>query len=91
VDIDEVINERELRYGGFDHNARVSQLLKNCIKECIKERTNNKPLRVTQLESLDMICFKIARIINGDPDYADNWVDIAGYATLVANRLNKSE
>lgn len=40
-------------------------------------------------EALEMIAHKIARICNGDPNYADNWVDIAGYATLVANRLEK--
>lgn len=34
-----------------------------------------------------MIQHKIARILNGDPDYVDNWVDIAGYAKLVADRL----
>jgi hypothetical protein len=41
-----------------------------------------------QQEALDMICHKIGRIINGDPDYADSWHDIAGYAQLVADRLN---
>jgi hypothetical protein len=34
-----------------------------------------------------MICHKMARIMNGDPNYVDSWADIAGYATLVANRL----
>ncbi len=38
-----------------------------------------------------MIFHKIARIINGDPNYADSWVDIAGYATLVANRLENKK
>lgn len=38
-------------------------------------------------EALDMICHKMARILNGDPNYRDSWVDIAGYAMLVANRL----
>jgi len=26
-------------------------------------------------------------ILNGDPNYVDSWVDIAGYAKLVADRL----
>jgi hypothetical protein len=34
-----------------------------------------------------MICHKMARIVNGDADYDDSWIDIAGYATLVAERL----
>jgi len=44
-----------------------------------------------QREALEMIAHKIARILNGDPNYADNWIDIAGYATLVANRLEKED
>jgi hypothetical protein len=38
-------------------------------------------------ESLDMIAHQIGRIIAGDPGFADHWADIAGYAQLVANRL----
>lgn len=45
-------------------------------------------LQPDQQEALDMICHKIGRILNGDPDYADSWHDIAGYAQLVADRLN---
>jgi len=50
-----------------------------------------KALAHDQQEALDMICHKIGRILNGDPDYADNWHDIAGYAQLVADRLNGTE
>ena len=34
-----------------------------------------------------MIACKIARILSGDPNWRDHWDDIAGYATLVAERL----
>ena len=34
-----------------------------------------------------MITNKMARIVNGDPNYIDNWHDIAGYATLVEQEL----
>jgi hypothetical protein len=37
-----------------------------------------------------MIQHKIARILNGDPTYTDNWHDIAGYATLVEQHLLKA-
>jgi hypothetical protein len=46
-----------------------------------------KRLAPDQQEALDMIFAKIGRIINGDADYADSWIDIAGYAKLVADRL----
>jgi len=38
---------------------------------------------------LQMVQHKIARVLNGDPTYADNFVDIAGYAKLVADELEK--
>ena len=44
-----------------------------------------------QDDALTMIAVKISRIVNGDPDYSDNWRDIAGYATLVADRLDGKE
>ena len=39
-------------------------------------------------EAIDMIFNKIARILNGNPNHADSWVDIAGYAKLVSDRLD---
>jgi hypothetical protein len=41
-----------------------------------------------QALALQMIVQKLARIANGDPDHLDSWLDIAGYATLVAERLS---
>jgi len=40
-------------------------------------------------EALEMILHKIARILNGNPNYADSWQDIAGYAQLIVKRLNE--
>ena len=44
-------------------------------------------LTCSQKESLEMVVHKIARILNGDPNYADSWHDIAGYATLIDQEL----
>lgn len=38
-----------------------------------------------------MIAHKLARIMNGDPNYIDNWTDIAGYAQLVVDILEQRE
>ncbi len=40
-------------------------------------------------ESLEMNMHKVARILNGDPTYLDNWHDIIGYTRLVEKRLEK--
>lgn len=89
IDVDGVLAERGSRYGKFAGHAEVSQSLKLCIATHLK--TRHKVLRPDQQEALDMICHKIARIVNGDPDYSDSWVDIAGYAKLVADKLEGLE
>lgn len=45
-------------------------------------------MEALQREALDMIFSKIGRILNGDPNHADSWHDIIGYAKLVEDRLN---
>ena len=89
TNVNEMLAGREARYGSFEGHAEISQVIKQVIHLAAKAR--NKEMDPDQLEALDMIAHKIARIINGDPDYADNWIDIAGYATLVANRLEKED
>ena len=83
--LDQILEERGKRYGVFKKHAEITQVLKFSIRDYIQE--TDCALDPDQLEALDMICHKIGRIINGDPNYADSWRDIAGYAQLVADRL----
>lgn len=83
--LQETLTERGKRYGTFIGHAAITQELKQVIKLHLMK--NEKALADDQQESLDMICHKIGRIVNGDPGYVDSWVDIAGYAQLVADRL----
>lgn len=84
--IGDVLNERGSRYGPFAEHAKVTWCLKTVLNKRLSER--DVVLRPFQQEALDMICHKLGRIVNGDPDYDDSWTDIAGYAQLVADRLN---
>lgn len=43
-------------------------------------------LRPDVREAIDMVFHKIGRVLNGDPEYPDNFVDMAGYSKLVADR-----
>lgn len=81
------LTERGNRYGKFTKHAEVTQRIKDVIFQC-RARSS---LAADQVEALEMIAHKIGRIVNGDPDYADSWVDIAGYAKLVADRLEGTE
>ena len=87
TNVNEMLAGREARYGTFDGHARINQDL----KAVMHERSGWDRLKPDQREALEMVQHKVARILNGDPDYADNWIDIAGYATLVANRLEKED
>ncbi len=89
TDITTTLEERGKRYGKFTGHAQVTQHLKSIIRWHLDQR--NKTLDADQEEAIDMICHKLGRIINGDADHADSWHDIAGYAQLVADRLNGVE
>lgn len=95
-----LLNERGQRYGKFKDHAMIAQTLKCVMQgdlagaEAFIHQLDNDALsakytsmHADQMEALEMIAHKIARILNGDPDYEDSWRDIAGYATLVADRL----
>lgn len=83
ADIGATLQERGNRYGLFTKHAAVTQQIKAALFDC----RHRESLAPDQVEALEMIAHKLGRIVNGDPDYADSWVDIAGYAKLVADRL----
>ena len=83
--ITQTLTDRGNRYGPFIGHAEVTQRLKRVMAEELAKR--GKALADDQWEALEMIAHKIGRIINGDPDYDDSWVDITGYAKLVSDRL----
>lgn len=88
-DVSALIAERGTRYGEFLSHARITQAFKLTCADYLRRSSNT--LAADQTEALDMIFHKIGRIINGDPNYADSWIDIAGYAKLVSDRLEKEQ
>lgn len=86
-EIEETLNERGKNYGEFSSHAYISQQLKDMM--------GNTPswskCSASQREALDMIVHKIARILNGNPNHRDSWIDIAGYAQLEADILKTNE
>ena len=84
TNINDMLKGREGRYGSFEVHAKIAQGL----KAVMHERSGWDALAQDQKEALDMIQHKIARILNGDPNYDDSWRDIAGYATLIERHLN---
>ena len=83
--VNEILVERGANYGPFSTQAQISQDIKDAIFKLGSARLSDD-----KKEALEMIAMKISRIINGDPNYADNWDDIAGYATLIAHSVRKA-
>lgn len=84
TDIRAVLDERGVRYGSFDTHSEITQNLKRAMHGS----TRWDELKDCQREALDMVAHKIGRLLNGDPDYLDSWVDIIGYTQLVVDVLH---
>lgn len=82
--IAEVLAERGSRYGSFSGHADITQRL----KAAMKDSPNWPTISDSQKEALEMVAHKIGRILNGDPNYLDSWVDIVGYTQLIVDQLN---
>lgn len=81
-DIAATLEQRGKQYGEFKDHAAISQGLKR-----VMYGRSFEALSDDKKEALEMIMHKVARILNGDPEYKDNWHDIVGYAKLVDDSL----
>ncbi len=79
--VSKILEERGSRYGLFASNARDTQLAYALL-------THDEMPREIK-EAIHMICHKLARVRHGDCMYADNFVDIAGYAELAAQWIEE--
>ena len=86
LSINDTLAQRGTRYGSFQSHADLSQKLQYQIFSHLQQRQVSVPPYM--LESLTLICHKLARIANGDPFYDDSWKDIAGYSQLVVDILH---
>lgn len=83
VGIEAVLKQRGNVYGDFREHARITQNL----KDAMKDSPNWDTLSADKKEALEMVQHKIGRILNGNPDYKDSWTDIEGYTHLVEQHL----
>ena len=77
-DIAKVLVQRGTVHGDFTASSGLATSLQFELRQSPKWHAMCRH----QQRALNMICEKITRICYGDPNYADHWIDIAGYATL---------
>lgn len=82
---EDILHDRGKTYGEFKDHAKITQDIKRMMINFNAMKWYG--MQDFQREALEMIAHKIGRILNGDPNYADSWDDIAGYAKLVADRV----
>ena len=85
MSVQETLDERGARYGDFSDHAVIAQNLQLVMQT----GPGWGRLDAVKRQALTVIADKIARILNGDPEYGDNWHDIQGYAKLAEERMKK--
>jgi hypothetical protein len=88
TNIAETLAEREQQYGKHGDFLDKSCFIQT-MKEAFRETAGWEHCLSDQREALDMIVHKIGRILEGSPDHADSWRDVAGYAMLIVQRLEE--
>lgn len=83
MDAATITAERNATHGDWYAQSACSQQLKNGM-QCTK---NWPGLSASQRDALEMIAVKISRILTGNPDEPDHWLDIEGYASLARRNL----
>lgn len=83
MSVEDTLAERGARYGDFADHALIAQAL----QDAMRAPPGWAKLPAMHKQALTVIADKIARVLSGDPNYADNWHDIQGYAKLVEDRL----
>jgi hypothetical protein len=70
--------QRQAMHGDFAEASHMTRLLRDGLTSNIGWNRLSSPHR----EALQMIVFKMARIVCGDPDRVDHWDDLIGYSQL---------
>lgn len=86
MDINDTLAQRQHTHGEFADNADIMQTL----KDAVRARPGWGRLDATKREALDMILHKVGRIVTGNPEEPDHWLDVQGYAKLAYDRLKKA-
>jgi len=82
----DIINARATTHGDYKLTAAWSQ----SIKDMFRGSPNWHHMNDGQKEALEMIAVKLARLLNGDPQFPDHWDDLAGYGMLGSNSIERA-
>jgi len=83
MSITDTLDNREKTYGSYHENCKLTQ----DMKDIVRSHRDWKSMSPEAKQSVEMILYKIARIITGDHGHKDSWHDIGGFALLIEQDL----
>lgn len=86
MSVENTLAERGARYGSFEEHATIAQAIQDAFR-IYPEKWEKLPPVIKQ--GFTTLADKIARTLNGDEYYDDNYHDIGGYAKLMEDWVRK--
>jgi hypothetical protein len=83
TDAEALLKERGGKHGDFTLGAQFTQ----DVMDVFHRQANWRLLEAFHKEGIHMIVHKMQRIMTGQHDYDDHWLDVEGYARCVRERL----
>lgn len=84
--IDSILSERQSQYGCYEDVAKTTRDILKALRI-----GNYENMPAPHQEALHMIASKMARLVHGDANHLDSWVDIGGYSKLIVNLIEGSK
>ena len=81
--LNDTLAERGSTHGSYPVQAQLSQDL----KDVMGESPNWDRLPPHMKETLEMVALKVSRVLTGDFNNPDNFLDLAGYSMLAYREL----
>jgi len=83
MNTDKTLKKRGNSYENFSGHAVVTQN----IKTAMRNTQNWTIIDENKKECLEMVAHNIGRILNGNHNYHDSWLDIIKYVTLIEKEM----
>ena len=80
--VEATLAERGKSYGEFRDGAKIAM----DMFAIVTAAPSYAAMTADKQYAAFMVCAKLARLLNGDPEHRDSWLDIAGYAQLAHDR-----
>src|SRR6266403_5069658 len=77
----DLLTDRHSTHGSFEDNAKISQGL----KEWMRNSPGWRNITDVEREAMDMIALKFSRVLSGKSLEKQHWEDVVGYGQLVLN------